>query len=271
MKQPLLLLLTALILAAPSAATADSGFAITSNVTVDTRSSVSTLSSLTISSSTLSPPFAAGTLSYTASVPNATTSIAIRPTLTDATATVTVNGALLASGYTSGSIPLAIGDNTITTVVTAQDGIATSTYTVTVTRAGSYASWKEGSFETDAQRNNPDISGPLATPANDDITNLMKYALALEPMAPGSDKLPTAAPQDGHLTLTYRKNKTANDVTYTVQASDSLTGNSWSPATTVISQTDPTPGGGTYWLVTVQDPVPLTDSPIRFMRLRVSQ
>jgi hypothetical protein len=48
---------------------------------------------------------------------------------------VTVNGAAVISGSASGAIALAVGPNTITTVVTAQDGTTTKTYTATVTRA----------------------------------------------------------------------------------------------------------------------------------------
>ena len=48
-------------------------------------------------------------------------------------------------------------------------------------------------------------------------------------------------------------------------ASDSLSGNGWSEATTVISQTD----GGDYWLVTVRDSVLQASHPARFMRLKV--
>ena len=243
----------------------------TYTVTVTRISNVSTLSSLSLSTGTLSPAFAPSTTTYTVSVPNATTSITMTPTVTDATATVKVNGTLVLSGDSSDPVQLLIGDNTITTVVTAQDEIAQSTYTLIVTRDGNYAAWKEGAFETEAQRNDSAISGPQAMPAHDGISNLMKYALALAPMTCGTADLPTATPRDGYLTLTYRKNKTANDVTYTVQVSDSLTDNDWSPAATVLTQTDPTPGGGTYWLVTVQDTVPLTNNPVRFMRLRVSQ
>jgi hypothetical protein len=95
-------------------------------------SSVATLSALTLSSGTLSPVFSPGTPGYSASVANAVTAITIGATATDSTATVRVNG--LAPGA---SIPLAIGANTITVQVTAQDGVARGTYTVTVTRAAS--------------------------------------------------------------------------------------------------------------------------------------
>ncbi len=98
-------------------------------------STVSTLSSLSQSSGTLSPSFASGTASYTASVANAVSSITVTPTVSDSTATVKVNGTAVASGTPSGSIPLSVGSNTITVVGTAQDGTTTSTYTVTVTRA----------------------------------------------------------------------------------------------------------------------------------------
>lgn len=95
------------------------------------------LSALSLSSGTLSPAFASGTTSYTAGVGNATTSFTVTPTVADATASVTVNGVATASGNASGAIALAVGANTLTTVVTAQNGTSTKTYTVTVSRAGS--------------------------------------------------------------------------------------------------------------------------------------
>ncbi|MDM5179578.1 cadherin-like beta sandwich domain-containing protein [Massilia sp. DJPM01] len=95
------------------------------------------LSALSLSSGTLSPAFASATTGYTASVANATSSLTVTPTVQDATASVTVNGVATTSGNASGAIALAVGANTITTIVTAQDGSSTKTYTVTVTRAGS--------------------------------------------------------------------------------------------------------------------------------------
>ena len=57
------------------------------------------------------------------------------PTSAVNTSTIKINGTAVASGTVSGSIPLAVGSNTISTIVTAQDGTTTQTYTVTVTRA----------------------------------------------------------------------------------------------------------------------------------------
>ena len=93
------------------------------------------LSGLTLSSGALTPTFASSTIAYTQSVANAVSSITVTPTVNQANATVTVNGTAVASGSASGSINLNVGANTITTVVTAQDGTTTQTYTTTVTRA----------------------------------------------------------------------------------------------------------------------------------------
>jgi gliding motility-associated-like protein len=95
------------------------------------------LANLVISSGTLSPVFAQGTTTYTASVGNGVTSVTITPTTADPTSSVKVNGVTVTSGNASGSISLAVGANTITTIVTAQNGTTTVTYTVVVTRAPS--------------------------------------------------------------------------------------------------------------------------------------
>jgi gliding motility-associated-like protein len=92
------------------------------------------LANLTLSSGTLAPVFSAGTTSYSAAVTNATTSITLTPTTSDPAATVKVNGISVTSGSASASIPLVNGANTISVVVTGNDGVTTNTYTVTVTR-----------------------------------------------------------------------------------------------------------------------------------------
>ena len=56
----------------------------------------------------------------------------VTPTTSDANATVTVNGVTVASGAASSAIPLSPGSNTITIVVTAQDGLTKTTYKITV-------------------------------------------------------------------------------------------------------------------------------------------
>jgi len=74
---------------------------------------------------------------YTTSVSNATSSITVTATLQDPTATLKINGKAMASGVASPAIPLNVGDNTITILVTAQDGITKKTYSIKITRAPS--------------------------------------------------------------------------------------------------------------------------------------
>jgi len=92
------------------------------------------LAALVLEQMTLSPAFSSGTTSYTATVANAIASTRVTPTTGNPAATVRVNGAVVASGTSSDPIALVEGANTITVVVTAQDGATARTYTVVVTR-----------------------------------------------------------------------------------------------------------------------------------------
>jgi gliding motility-associated-like protein len=73
---------------------------------------------------------------YTASVPFAVSSVRVNPTAADVTNTITVNNVTVASGAASAAIPLNVGDNIITTVVTTHDGLTSNTYSIKVTRGG---------------------------------------------------------------------------------------------------------------------------------------
>ena len=91
-----------------------------------------TLSGLTLSDVTLA--FASTTTEYAASVDNDVTQTTVTPTTNNGGATyeIKLGGAADADGV----IPLAVGSNSITVDVTAEDGNSAKTYTVTVTRAG---------------------------------------------------------------------------------------------------------------------------------------
>jgi alpha-tubulin suppressor-like RCC1 family protein len=222
------------------------------------------LSGLSLSYGDLNPAFAAGTTIYSVSVTNE--AMTVSPTLEDTLATVKVNGISVTSGSNSPLLSLVMGQNIITVLVTAWDGTTENTYTIIVERVSGYDFWKKGIFTLEEQ-NDPSICGATATPAGDGITNLMKYALCLDPNASGVANMPTVAPQDGYLTLTYRRNKLASDLTYTVQVGAELSTTEWSEAATVVSQTDE----GDYWLVTVRDNVIQADHPKRFMRLKINK
>ena len=92
-----------------------------------------TLSGLSASGITLSPVFDNATTSYSANVSNRISSTTINAVTSDDSATVTINGA---EGL-SKTISLNVGSNTITVIVTAEDGTTTKTYTVEINRAAS--------------------------------------------------------------------------------------------------------------------------------------
>ncbi|KAF3978741.1 MAG: BspA family leucine-rich repeat surface protein, partial [Methylococcales symbiont of Iophon sp. n. MRB-2018] len=101
--------------------------------------SVATLNSLSLSTGTLAPAFASGTLEYNVSVANSINALSVTPTVSDSNATVTVNGNLVTSGVASTAINLPAGaDTDINVVVTAENDSTTQSYTIIVTRgAGS--------------------------------------------------------------------------------------------------------------------------------------
>jgi hypothetical protein len=129
-------------------------------------SSVAALSSLTVSPGVLNETFASGTLSYTSNVANSVDSISVTPTVSDSTATLTVNGASSVSGSVYGPIPLAVGANTITVVVTAQDGSTTTPYSIIVTRAPSSVATLDSLTVSPGALNETFASGTLSYTAN---------------------------------------------------------------------------------------------------------
>ena len=90
---------------------------------------------------TLSPGFASGTTSYTASVANGVDTVTVKPTVNESNATVAyLDGDDAAIADADGTkddqqVALGVGANTIKVKVTAEDDVTTETYTVTVTRA----------------------------------------------------------------------------------------------------------------------------------------
>ena len=113
-------------------------------ITFATLSTNVNLSALTLSTGTLSPTFAIGTTSYTASVNYNTTSLTVTPTKEQSGATIQVQVnsggySSVTSGVASASLSLSVGSNTIDVRVTAEDGTTLKTYSITVTRAANAA------------------------------------------------------------------------------------------------------------------------------------
>lgn len=101
-------------------------------VTAPAASTDATLSDLRIGSLSLSPAFAAATVTYTAATTNATNTVTAIPANAGASISVKIGTKEIDNGSAA---TWATGANTLTVTVTAADGQTTKTYTVTVTKS----------------------------------------------------------------------------------------------------------------------------------------
>ena len=170
------------------------------------------LSALTIDSGALSPVFDSQTTSYTATVDNTVTSVAVTPTVEDSNASFSV----------SGGTGLAAGPNTVDVQVTAQDTTTIKHYVITINRLPPPLDlWKQAQFGDRA--NDPSVAGDLADPAGDGVSNILKYALGLDPHTAASRRACLSKVwRVASLTLTYTKIKAATDISYNVVWSHDL-------------------------------------------------
>ncbi len=129
--------------------------------------------------------------------------------------------------------------------------------------------WRRSVFSS-TQLADSAISGANATPAQDGITNALKYAFALpaltsignSPALPQSSTFVEAGRR--YLALTYRKNAAATDVTYRVLVSDDLASGIWdsvTPPEEILSYDGANP--------IVRRKVDVTGSAKKFIRLEV--
>ena len=139
-------------------------------------SSDANLEGLTLSEGTLSPTFDSATTAYRATVPNATASLTVTPDVNDTNmATIEViadDTTAVGDGVASNAINLAVGDNEISVVVTAQNTTTTKTYTVTVLRQIAVTGGT-GTTETEAGRISTEVGGEtvrLTLPKDPSIT-----------------------------------------------------------------------------------------------------
>jgi hypothetical protein len=175
-------------------------------------SSNANLSALVLSTGSFTPVFDSQKTSYTATVDNTVTSVAVTPTVEDSNASFSV----------SGGTGLAAGPNTVDVQVTAQDTTTIKHYVITINRLPPPLDlWKQAQFGDRA--NDPSVAGDLADPAGDGVSNILKYALGLDPHTAASrESLPVQGLEGGLLTLTYTKIKAATDISYNVVWSHDL-------------------------------------------------
>jgi hypothetical protein len=171
------------------------------------------------------------------------------------------------NGTVSGTPPTsAQGTNSFVVSVTDGSGGTDSTTLQINVFAAPFELWKQENF-TPAQLAQPGGAGELDDPDRDGIPNLLEYALGMDPNQASSSGLPVCAVSGDYLTLSFNRQKYADDITYGVEAVGNLN-SSWVEIWNSISIPY---GGGSNpsQLVIVQDTVPVSDAPKRFMRLKV--
>ncbi|HEY1661029.1 MAG TPA: immunoglobulin domain-containing protein [Verrucomicrobiae bacterium] len=108
-------------------------------------------------------------------------------------------------------------------VITNSAGSITSSVaslTLNIPGAG-FAAWLQTNF-TQSQLNDPNTSGPTATPANDGVPNFVKYAMGLQPLVAVTNSLEGFEMESGEGVLTFKHPVGITDVVYQVQVSTDL-------------------------------------------------
>lgn len=139
-----------------------------------------------------------------------------------------------------------------------------------VTLSEGFLSWQAANFD-EAERADPLVSGPLADPEGDSLTNLLEYAMGLDPRANNSDSLPvlTFSYDDlgqRNLELTFQRKKGLTGVIFGMEVSQDLV--TWNlssiPGPPFIDN-----GDGTE-MVTLRHPLPIFPPTPRLMvRLKI--
>lgn len=130
-----------------------------------------------------------------------------------------------------------------------------------------FADWRRTHFPDDAE--NDEISGPAANPSGDGVSNLIKYALGLDPNIASRQGLPVSGTQEiegaDYLILTFQRPVDRDDVERTVLATGDLF--SWETEAIQVETFDNGDGSVTeIW----RDVESIEESGARFLRLEVS-
>jgi hypothetical protein len=136
-----------------------------------------------------------------------------------------------------------------------------------------FDSWKFSKFGANA--NNPQIACDTCDPVTSGLSNLLKYALNIDPMSSALSGAPAVDQTAGRLRMQFTRDTTAIDLRYEVQASSDMA--SWATIATSLNGAFPTGSAfsisettGTYRTVTVIDNAP-ANAPKRFLRLKITR
>ena len=154
---------------------------------------------------------------------------------------------------------------TATITVTLGDGALTTsdTFTLTVNPLSPAQTWRQTNFGT---IDNTDVSADSADPDGDGANNLLERAFGMNPTTTDPGSLPTVDKTVTPLSLTYRKAKSASDLSFIVQESPDLSPGSWitAPGTDQIISEDTT-------VQVIRFTAPANGATKKFLRVQVTQ
>ncbi len=135
-------------------------------------------------------------------------------------------------------------------------------------RGATFASWKSNYFSP-LQLADPVVSGILASPAGDGVGNLLDYAFGLNPtIAYTSASASQVALAANQLTITFPRNKSASDLTYSVEVSGNL--QTWNSGSGYTSPPVVLSDDGFTQTIQTKDLILSSSNSHRFIRLRVT-
>ncbi len=132
----------------------------------------------------------------------------------------------------------------------------------TLTVNSAFQTWRDQQF-TAQQLLDDSISGQNADPDFDVYSNLLEYALGLNPLAQSFSEFPVLTVSENGCVFTYKRPANRRELTYSVEGSTTLVPSSWSADD--VTNERITQGNEETWQATYQG-----SSGVFFMRLRVA-
>jgi glucuronoarabinoxylan endo-1,4-beta-xylanase len=126
-----------------------------------------------------------------------------------------------------------------------------------------FATWQQAKFTT-AELADPTKSGATAVYGSDGLSNLIKYALGLEPKTNITTGLPGTGVMGTDWVYTYTRPATTTDVTYAVEVSTDLT--TWTSSGVTLELVSTSPGSETW-----RGRYPAASAATLFFRLKVTR
>ena len=159
-------------------------------------------------------------------------------------------------------------------------GDSSASNVASIITPGNFEGWKKLKFTT-AELLDSAISGSLADPERDGITNLEEYAFDGNPKAANRQILPLGEIQNGHLVVTFTRMLDRTDISYTALAGSDLVAFTPVAKSTLGAPTVPMNGGAVSATpdavdnkkesVAVRDNTPVSGAPTRFMRIEIQR